>query len=131
MDLAEEKRHLKIMFVCFELSFVSQSIFLWVNAEWLDAETEASITYMCLNLLLPVLLDGTSIFVIIMLHRYAYSPHQIQARGSAAINSPLDDAFIEPSASTSQTSLNADTDDLNITAHFSGGNKEAFDFPAN
>ena len=32
MDLAEEKRHLKIMFVCFELSFVSQSILLGVNA---------------------------------------------------------------------------------------------------
>ena len=95
MDLAEEKRHLKIMFVCFELSFVSQSILLWVNADVLgDRSTIASIAYMCLNLLVPVLLDGTSIFVIMMLHRYAYSPNQIQRKGSALINTPMDDSLI-------------------------------------
>jgi hypothetical protein len=86
MDLAEEKRHLKIMFLCFELSFVTQSVFLWADSCVLNNASLGKIPYMCVNLLLPVLLDGTSIFVIILLHRYAYNPHQMRRRGSAAIS---------------------------------------------
>lgn len=75
MDLTEEKRHLKIMFVCFELSFVTQSVFLWADTYVLNRAEIGKIPYMCVNLLLPVVLDGTSIFVIMLLHRYAYKPH--------------------------------------------------------
>ena len=75
MDLADEKRQLKIMFVCFELSFVTQCIFLQLNAFELKQGHIQEFAFMSLTLILPVLLDGTSIFVIVLLHRYAYNPY--------------------------------------------------------
>lgn len=82
---------------------------------------------MSMNLLLPVFLDGTSIFVIMMLHRYAFSPHQILRRGSAMTGQSMDDTLMEPSVSApshSKFSLNGDYDDLQNNGNFNGAEKD-------
>ena len=121
------------MFVCFELSFVTQSVFLWADSYVLKNASMGKIPYMCVNLLLPIVLDGTSIFVIMLLHRYAYNPHQLQRRSSSVISQSKSFTLVGTSVgapSMSQTSLNGedyDDNQLKETAKFMITVKETSD----
>lgn len=61
------------MLVCFEFSFILESLFLQLNAWELNKDEVSEFKFLLMTLIMPVILDGTSIFVIILLHRYAYN----------------------------------------------------------